>query len=234
MRIKILDKKDIKELLKSAPVAGSFNVFEDNGGIIKIYKDPMFDLERYSTVIFPGSLVNEAQIRWLESKQMYITGSSLPNGIVYYERMPIGVTYPRYFEGYKNFYHLHKESVETMIRNFRTAIDKNMELIQNGIYNFDFTMHNILYKGNDVQLIDLEGKYVTDRLSMARVYSYFVYGMMNEIYDKVREVYGEKESLVIIKELTKIVDKIPLDNSSFDYAHTVLDEVEKTQVLKLK
>ncbi len=234
MRIKILDKKEIKELLKSAPVAGSFNVFEDNGGIIKIYKDPMFELERYATVIFPGSLVSEEQIHWLESKQSSITGSNLPNGIIYYERLPIGVMYPKYFEGYKNFYHLHEESVETMIRNFRTAIDKNMELIQNGIYNFDFTMHNILYKGNDVQLIDLDGKYVTDKLSVARVYSYFVYGMMNEIYDKVRELYGEKEALIIIKKLTKIVDTIPLDNSSFDYAHTVLDEVEKTQILKLK
>ena len=234
MRIKILDKKEIKELLKSAPVAGSFNVFEDNGGIIKIYKDPMFELERYATVIFPGSLVSEEQIHWLESKQSSITGSTLPNGIIYYEKLPIGVMYPKYFEGYKNFYHLHEESVETMIRNFRTAIDKNMELIQNGIYNFDFTMHNILYKGNDVQLIDLDGKYVTDKLSVARVYSYFVYGMMNEIYDKVRELYGEKEALIIIKKLTKIVDTVPLDNSSFDYAHTVLDEVEKTQILKLK
>lgn len=234
MRIKILDKKEVKELLKTPPVAGSFNVFEDNGGIIKIYKDPMFELERYATVIFPGSLVSEEQIHWLESKQVYVTGSNLPNGIVYYEKLPIGVLYPRYFEGYKNFYHLHEESVETMIQNFRTAIDKNMELIKNGIYNFDFTMHNILYKGNDVQLIDLDGKYVTDRLSVARVYSYFVYGMMNEIYDKVRELYGEKEALIIIKKLTKIVDSIPLDNSSFDYAHTVLDEVEKTQILKLK
>lgn len=234
MIIKTLDKKDVKSLLKSKPVAGSFNVFKDGDSIIKIYKDPMFELERYATVIFPGSLVNEEQIYWLESKQSLITGSNLPNGIVYYEKLPIGVTYPRYFEGYKNFYHLHEESVETMIRNFRTSIDKNMELIRNGIYNFDFTMHNILYHENDVQLIDLDGKYVTDKLSVARVYSYFVYGMMNEIYDKVKSLYGEKEALIIIKELTKLVDSIPLDNESLNYPHTVLDEVEKTQVLRLK
>ena len=234
MIIKTMDKKEIKQLLKSKPVDGSFNVFKENDGIIKIYKDPMFELERYATVIFPGSQVQEEQIYWLESKQPLVKGSNLPNGIVYYERLPIGVMYPKYFEGYKNFYHLHEESVETMIRNFRTAIDKNMELIRNGIFNFDFTMHNILYKGNDVQLIDLDGKYVTDRLSVARVYSYFVYGMMNEIYDKVKLLYGEKEALKIIRELTKLVDSIPLDNESFNYPHTVLDEVEKTQILKLK
>jgi hypothetical protein len=78
MIIKTMDKKEIKQLLKSKPVDGSFNVFKENDGIIKIYKDPMFELERYATVIFPGSLVQEEQIYWLESKQPFVKGSNLP------------------------------------------------------------------------------------------------------------------------------------------------------------
>lgn len=234
MRTKVLDKKQIKQLLRSETIAGTFHVFEYNGGILKIYKDPMYELGKYATIIFKGSLVNVEQIHWLELKQPIVKESRLPNGIVYYENLPIGVLYPKYFEGYRDFYHLHEESVETMISNFRSAIDKNIELINAGIYNADFTMNNILYSGHDVQLIDLEGKYVSDRLSLFRIYSYFVYGMMNEIYDKVRELYGEKEATKAIKELTEIVKSIPTDNMDINYPHTVLDEVEKSQILKLK
>ena len=43
-----MDKKEIKQLLKSKPVDGSFNVFKENDGIIKIYKD---GTEEYKDVI---------------------------------------------------------------------------------------------------------------------------------------------------------------------------------------
>ena len=234
MEIKVLDKKQIKKLIRRKPIDGTFNVFEEENGILKVYKDPMFELGKYQTVIFPGTLVDVDQIHWLESKQSEVKGSDLPNGIVFFEKLPIGVTYPRYFKGYKNFYHLHEESVERIIRNFRTAIDKNIELIRVGILNVDFTMHNIIYKDDDVQLIDLDGKYIGSDFSLVRVYSYFVYGMMNEIYEKIKTIYGEKESLIIIRDLTKMIESYRPEDMTLEYPHIVLDEVEKSQVLKLK
>lgn len=234
MLTKTYQKKEIKKLVKQKPVPGSFNIFENGMGIIKIYKDVMADLLKYGTIIYPFGLPSLEQIEWLYSKQKYIKESNLPNGIIYLEHTPIGVMYPEYFKGYSNFDSISEEETSLMMRNFRTASDKNIELVSNGIYNVDLSMQNILYQGNDVELIDLDGKYIYSKESYIRVYSYFVYGMMKQIYDKISTQYIEEDAKRAIKELQKRIDYLEKYGMTIEYPHRVLDEVEKSQILRLK
>lgn len=234
MLTKTYQRKEIKKLIKQKPVPGTFNIFDTGLGIIKIYKDVMADLLQYGTLIYPFGLVNPEQIEWLVSKQSYVKGSKLPNGIVYLEEIPIGVMYPEYFKGYSNFDSISEEETPLMMSNFRLASDKNIELVSNGIFNVDLSMQNILYKGNNVELVDLDGKYIYPKESYIRVYSYFVYGMMKQIYDKISTQYPEEEAKRAIKELQKRIDYLEKKGMTIEYPHQVLDEVEKSQILRLK
>lgn len=234
MQTKRFDRREIKKLIKSKPVPGSFNIFENGCGIIKIYKDVMADLLSYGTLIFPFGLADPKQIEWLSSMQGRISCSTLPKGVVYYENYPIGVMYEKYFKGYVSFNKMHQESFDLMFSNFRSSVDKNIELMSNGIFNQDLGMQNILYSSNDVELIDLDGKYIYPELPLAKVYSYYVYGMMKLIVDKVTLLHGEDEAKRVASEIKKIMKSFDKQIECFDYPHMVLDEVEKSCILTLK
>ena len=51
-------------------------------------------------------------------------------------------------------------------------------MINNGVYNYDLNVNNVLYNYNDVQLIDLDGKYIkidfNNKVDYNRMYSYFL------------------------------------------------------------
>lgn len=234
MQTKRFDKREIKKLVKSKPISGTFNVFENGCGIIKIYKDVMADLLKYGTLIFPFGLADPKQIEWLSSMQGRINGSTLPNGVIYFENYPIGVMYEKYFKGYVSFNKLHQESFDLMFSNFRSSVDKNIELMSNGIFNQDLNMQNILYSSNDVELIDLDGKYIYSNLPLVKVYSYYVYGMMKVILERVNLLYGEDEAKRVASEIKKIMKSFDKQIECLDYPHMVLDEVEKSCVLRLK
>lgn len=234
MQTKCFDRREIKKLVKSNPVRGSFNIFQNGTGIIKIYKDVMSDLLKYNTVVFPFGVVDPKQIEWLSGLQCYISGSTLPNGIIYYENYPIGVMYEKYFEGYDNFNNLFHEEFELMFKNFRSAVSKNIELMNNGIYNQDLNMQNILYSSSDVELIDLDGKYIYPELPYIKVYSFFVYGMMKQIVERVSLIYGEEEAKKISLEIKKLMRKLDYKANSIDYPYYVLDEAWESCVLRLK
>lgn len=234
MQVKRLNKKEIKKLLKNKPVPGTFNVYQNGCGIIKIYKDVMADLLKYGTLLFPFGLADPKQIEWLSGMQSKISGSRLPNGIVYFENYPIGVTYEEYFKGYSSFQNMSSEDFDLMLSNFRSSVDKNIELMSNGIYNQDLSMQNILYSSNNVELIDLDGKYIYPSLPLAKVYSYYVYGMMKLIIDRVNLLYGEDEAKRVALEIKKIMKCYDKKIECIDYPHMIIDEVEKSCVLRLK
>ena len=232
MRIIDYNKREIKKLL-SKNSTGVFNIFEVNGTTQKIYKDLMYELQKYKRVITPYSLADMEQIRWLSNQQMYIKSTQLPDGIIMNSDYPIGVSYPTYFFDYENFYALSSYSPDIVIHDLRLAVEKNIELMERGIYNYDFTFNNILFKGKDVQLIDIDGKYVTSMQSYDRVYSYFTHQMMELLVSIIRQQYGFEEAKKVILELKERLKKIYASGITIDYPNRILDEIEKSQILKL-
>ena len=141
MRIIDYNKREIKKLL-SKNSTGVFNIFEVNGTTQKIYKDLMHELQKYKRVITPYSLADMEQIRWLSNQQMYIKSTQLPDGIIMNSDYPIGVSYPTYFFDYENFYALSSYSPDIVIHDLRLAVEKNIELMERGIYYLKEKMFN--------------------------------------------------------------------------------------------
>lgn len=233
MKIISYNKKGIKELL-SKHSTSVFNVFEVNGTTQKIYKDVMFDLEKYHRVVRPFSYANIDQLEWLSAQQAYIKSTSLPNGVIITDNYPVGVCYPKYFFDYENFHYLITKSPQLVLANLRQAVEKNIELMERGIHNYDFVFNNILFKGDDVQLIDIDGKYVSSYPSYRRVYAYFLPEMIGLLYAIVNQQYDEKDAKKIINEFRERIEKINTKEIPIDYPCKILDELEKTQILRLK
>jgi hypothetical protein len=142
--------------------------------------------------------------------------------------------YPKYFKGYKSFNELYTEQTNLFFENLKQSINKNIELMENGIYNYDFTMGNILYKNDDVQLIDLDGKYISKGQSYHRVYSYYMIGLINQIIRKIESQYDDYNKRLALEELRNIITKIPSIPMKIDYPLTILDRVEEAQILSLE
>ena len=100
--------------------------------------------------------------------------------------------------------------------------------MQNGIYNKDFINKNILYKGEDVQLIDLDGKYISNEY--CNTYEYFIDNLRTILMQKIRKGYSVKEFLEIMKEVDSIIKEGY--NSSIDCPLQIVKKVEKMNVIK--
>ncbi len=80
-------------------------------------------------------------------------------------------------------------------------------MINNGVYNYDLNVNNVLYYCNDVQLIDLDGKYIkidfNNKVDYNRMYSYFLKQLKYILLSKTK---GE----LVLNEIVNYVDNIKL------------------------
>lgn len=80
-------------------------------------------------------------------------------------------------------------------------------MINNGVYNYDLNVNNVLYNYNDVQLIDLDGKYIkidfNNKVDYNRMYSYFLKQLKYILLSKTK---GE----LVLNEIVNCVDNIKL------------------------
>lgn len=80
-------------------------------------------------------------------------------------------------------------------------------MINNGVYNYDLNVNNVLYNYNDVQLIDLDGKYIkidfNNKVDYNRMYSYFLKQLKYILLSKTK---GE----LVLNEIVNYVDNIKL------------------------
>lgn len=224
-----IKKKDYLRILKSSKAGYIYN---DNGRLIKFDKCFAHDMLKYKKIKTYYGEINIDQIYWLSSLRYKIKNSSLPEGILFYDHTPVGVLYPHYFEGYDILDNLFKEDSQLLLSNLRKSIINNIELTDNGIYNTDFALKNALYKNNNVELIDLDGKYIKSReqSSLNQVYSYFYVDMLDVIVKKLVRLYGIDETKRMIPELKKIIIRNELCNRESPLH--IVDEVEKLRILK--
>lgn len=178
--------------------------------------------------------IDQNQIEMLCEKQKNIHKTKLPKGIVIYQNVVLGVIYD-YFDGYDSFLKLHLEDLNIIFLNIRSAIDKNIELLENDIYNVDFTSRNILYKGSNVELIDLDGRYIRNSMSsnVRSVYCYFLESIKSIFLEKLNGNCSLEEYSEFNRELNYLCDSRKMgSNPSFDYPYDVVDKIEKSRILK--
>jgi hypothetical protein len=179
--------------------------------------------------------VDPRQIEMLCDKQKYISKTKLPKGIVIYNDICLGVIYD-FFEGYSSFLDLHLEEFNLIFSNIRSAIDKNIELLENDIYNVDFTSRNILYKNSNVELIDLDGRYIrnSESSTIRSVYCYFLESIKSIFLEKMYGKCSLEEYSEFVREIGYLCDSRKMGaNPSFDYPYDVVDEIEKSRILRI-
>lgn len=80
-------------------------------------------------------------------------------------------------------------------------------MINNGVYNYDLNVNNVLYYCNDVQLIDLDGKYIkidfNNKVDYNRMYSYFLKQLKCILLSKTK-------GKLVLNEIVNYVDNIKL------------------------
>lgn len=196
MRILKISKREYKKYTKFG------FTYVLNNKFLKFDKDYLDHFRKFNR--FDGtSSIDKVQIQMLCDRQEYIDDVYLPEGIIELNGKIVGVIYP-YFEGYKTFKNIKEESISRILSNFKKAIYYNEKLVQRGIYNLDLNANNVLYKDDDVKLIDLDGKYVIvgddKHISSAKIYSYFFFQLRKILLSKIEECEYTKEELKNIRE----------------------------------
>lgn len=233
MEIEKLNKHELKEIIKQ----GSYNngtIYFTNGKKYKIDIEFIDDFIRKHAITKGHYGVDRNQIEWLSSKQDNIKKTTLPNGVIVFDGIDIGVIYPKFFVNYKNFKNLEREDSILLLKNLRTAILNNEELLMNGIYNQNLLSKNILYKDEDVQLIDLDGKYIKKEASYSTGYEYFLKEMYKLIDNNLRNHcrgHASEYSKRMLA-LQEILKNYRSDINQFDCPRRVLKTIEKENILR--
>ena len=220
-----INKKQFLQIIKS--LNGDY-VYNDNGRMIKFDIKYLNEMKQFKNVFSAFGDINPEQIEWLSNIQ--VRHSHLPQGVMYFDRVPVGVIYPYYFSGYNNLFHLTEEDSELLLDNLRSSIENNLELIDNGVVNYDFAAKNVLYSGKHVELIDLNGRHIKRGLfgDYSPAYSYFIPDIYKILTIKLIKLYGSEETKRILSEIKKMTG-YGVDRET---PNIILDNVEKMRVLK--
>lgn len=234
MKKVILDKKGLQQLLSNKSLSKEGNVFNVDDRLYKISKGYFFDILNDRRLAYNSREVNVEQIKWLSSMTGIVTKSRLPNGIIEYKDIPIGVIYPYCFEDYKDFNSLSSETSELILDNIRVATENTINLFEADIYNTDLVSKNILFQNKDVQLIDLDGKYIKNSLyaDINDVYTYFLASAFEIIVKKLHQQYPDIDVKKIASEIRPLFLLKTQFVTPIDYPIQVINKIEKMRILK--
>ena len=223
----ILDKKGMKSLINEGKCVTKTRryIYDYHGRLLKF--NPVF-LEDFSKTKLPihNYGINIDQITWLNSMNGKVS-SSLPDGVILYNGALVGVTYPKIFYDYDVLTNVTKEEKILFFKNLKEAINKHIELISHGIYNKDFLAKNVLYKEDDVELIDLDGKYIKN--TPCNTYDFFANDLKSILLIKMRKSHTVKEYLEIKEEIDNMFNQHYGD--TIDYPLQLVKKVEKMNVI---
>ena len=229
-----LHKQDLKGLIKQGSINNG-TIYCKNGKKIKLDRDFINDITRKHVMARGKYSVDFDQIAWLSSKQRDVQKSTLPSGLITYQGVDVGIIYPRFFEGYYDFKNISREDTIRILKNIRTAIMNNEELIDKGILNQGLICKNIIYKDDDVQLINLDGKYIKKEgmASYSSIYEYFLDDLYNvlEATLKVKCRGHASEYSKGVLALREIL-KYRADLNKRDCPIRAIDEIERARILK--
>ncbi len=235
MEIVDFKRREMKQFIKEY----TFNngtVHLENGKKYKLDRAFVEDMKRRHDATLDHYGVDRNQIEWLSSKRNDVTLSTLPSGIITFEGIDVGVIYPRFFYDYDSFNNMSREDTLLILKNIRSAISKNEELLSNGIVNINFVTKDIMYCSDDVQLIDLDGSHIKREgyASYEGLYTRFVHDIYGIIDDKLKLQCRGKASEYsrLICEARDIFKYCEQYSKLLDYPRRVINEIEKQRILK--
>lgn len=119
----------------------SYNDFVDSYNYIKLKR---YDLEKYE----------KNQKVFMKNNCFDFIDFAL--NIVYLDNLYVGVLL-KWYKDYKNLLNYNYKDDKELLNLFKRVIDYNRILIDSGIYHMDLLPRNILYDGERVRIIDIDG-----------------------------------------------------------------------------
>ena len=163
---------------------------------------------KFSNTFLQGSLfspkpinyVNLDIIGYYNMVKNKVKFTNLPTQLIDYKRVTVGVIYP-YYQNYKPFSQLYLENNDLFLTKLYELVRNNIELLENGIFNGDIQNSNVLYNQNDLQIIDLDSKWINKDESYTNNVYYLLMMIKSVIHNKLLELgYNEKEIYKIIED----------------------------------
>lgn len=158
MQIINLSENDINNIKRLDNKKGSFGTVVNYDGMGLKFYNGFFDSYNNLERVKRESTINERQIEILTRKQKNVKLTTLPLGIAYYNKIPVGVII-KYFENHSSLFELFKEHNTVVVSSLQKILNIVDELLQNGIFQTDLKEDNFLYSKIDysVKAIDLDG-----------------------------------------------------------------------------
>lgn len=215
---------NLKKLLKT-PMLG-----RGSEGSVYIKDDKVL---KFANQFLYGSLTSPKNIRYINLDiidyynriQSKIKFTNLPTDIINYKHLSVGVVYP-YYREYKELSELYTESKDIFLEVLFKVVRNNMELLDNRIFNSDIQLSNILYKGKDVQLIDLDSKYCTTDAGNADNLYYLLMSIRDQVTKRLHESGIDSNIYTILKEIELDYPSL-VDLSKFEKTLTKMDKIIK-------
>lgn len=226
--------KELKKFLTSTePYIRGKQIYVSENDFLKFYythEDYNSYYKDFYTYDMSRTAIDPKQIEWLISLRDYITMTNMPKGIIKCEGKAIGVIYD-YLSGFKDFSELYKEDLSLIFKNLSSVIVKNQELIKYGVYNLDLHSGNILYKGDDVEIVDLDGKYIkNDDSYVIRVYRNLLEAIYKVLCSRLELSYQGDDLKEVKRELYYLLG---LNNTIIDSLNEdIIEDAKKLRLLK--
>ena len=199
----------------------------------KLDKPSATEMKAHHKISVNTPEINTRQIEMLSAKNQLVDHTYLPCGLVHYDLFPVAIIYPYYFEGYQTFEELYKEDSDTILERVARAYFNNRELLENDIYNKDFAFKNIMYKGSDVELVDLDGHHIgnSSNSTYRQVYSYFYRSLLRCIRLKLELLYGEHNE-ELYEAAREMIARAIDEEEDIARPMQLLDEIQMKRILK--
>lgn len=118
----------------------SFNDFKESIEYLKTQKNNIYE---------------ENQKKFMNIKNNY-EFIEFAKQIMYVDKMYIGILI-KWYKNYKNIMNFEYKNNKEILEVFEKIIDYNSILINNGVYHLDLIPKNILYNGQTIKIIDIDG-----------------------------------------------------------------------------
>ena len=226
----VFNKREIRKFLRNhRSIDGTSSVYVEKGDILKFYPKYLFELENRS-VSYDAREVDEYSLDKLISLREKITKSSLPKGVIVVDGNVSGVLYD-YFDGFKSFNDLYLEDAKLILQNLSSLVDKNNELMENGIYNTDLHHKNILYSSDRVEIIDLDGPFIKfDPYYISSVNNHLCECFLDVIRDNMLCRYSEDDVNKVIYALMDLFSS--KDLNSINYGNEILKDTYELKLIR--
>lgn len=188
----------------------SFNDFKESIEYLKIQKNNTYE-------------ENQKKFMNLKTKYEFI---EFARQIIYVDKMYIGILM-KWYKNYKNIMNFEYKNNKELLEVFEKIIEYNNILINNGVYHLDLIPKNILYNGQTIKIIDIDGPGITYDEKHNKNYEYSsYYTIFTGLYALLKKIFIDDENYIDRKyEYILLIQSEKYKNLNYEKSKELLNTI---------